>query len=102
MPQIRLMLMSCPAILVMEELLWIAPKPVSSRPMSENMRPIGQRISSPIKSFSFRGVNGLPENKVQDDAADKQDHAEHSRTLQKMLLRVLDFWCQRIHQTFQF
>src|SRR5579864_2883286 len=58
-------------------------KPVmtSNAPMSVNMRPIGQRISSPINLVSFR-FSGLPENNVQDDTADQQNGGEHGRAQQ--------------------
>jgi hypothetical protein len=45
----------------------------SSAPTSENMRPIGQRISSPIIYFLST------KNDVKNDAADQQNAAQHRR-----------------------
>jgi hypothetical protein len=76
------------------------PKTASSAPMSVNMRPIGQRISSPI-NLVFDCSDFSPENKVQDDADNEQHRADDGRALPERLVVVHDFRRERIDEAFQ-
>src|ERR1700758_5219331 len=67
--------------------------------MSENINPMGQRKSS-IILLSFNS-SVLPENKVQDDAANQKNDTQDSRALQKIFFVVLDFRRERVNQALE-
>src|SRR5690242_9568108 len=67
------------------------------RPMSENISPIGQRISRPI-NVSIR----LAEDYVQNDAAAQKDDSQGCGTEIPGLLIILKFWGERVDQSLEF
>src|SRR5574341_68035 len=75
----------------------IRPKTTRMTPIRENISPIGQRISSPIKRVPF-----LAENQVQNHTAAQEDDAEGCRAQVPGLFLILELRCEGVVQSVEF